>query len=60
MLASPKTYDIIRDSGFVCLPSRRTLRDYSNSTKIKTGFQHEVFEALRKEAKVDELPGWKR
>ena len=60
MLSSPRTYDVIRESGFICLPSRRTLRDYTNSTTIKAGFQHEVFQELKKEAKLDELPEWKR
>ena len=60
MLSSPKTYDIIRDSGFIELPSRRTLRDYSNYTKIKPGFQPEVFAELKEAAKTYDIPHWKR
>ena len=59
-LASPKTYDIIQDSGFVTLPSKRTLRDYTHWFKSKPGFQVEVDKFLREEAKVEELEGWKR
>ena len=51
-LASPKTYDIIQDSGFVTLPSKRTLRDYTHWFKSKPGFQVEVDKFLREEAKV--------
>ena len=58
MLSSPRTYDIIRDSGFITLPSRRTLRDYTNYMKIKPGFQSEVFDVLRKEAKIEKLQEW--
>lgn len=60
MLSSPRTYEIIRDSGFICLPSKRTLRDYTNCMTIKAGFQYEVFLELKKELKIDELPEWKR
>ena len=60
MLSSPKTYDIIRDSGFISLPCRRTLRDYTNWMKTKPGFQSEIMKLLQTEAKVDELPDSKR
>ena len=60
MLSSPKMYDIIRDSGFILLPCRRTLRDYTNWVKAKPGFQPEIMDLLRKEANVDALPDSKR
>ena len=60
MLTSSKTYDIIRESGFISLPSKRTLRDYTHWTKLKPGFSAELFNHLRKEAKVDSLAEWQR
>ena len=57
-LASSKTYNIIRDSGFITLPSKRTLRDYTNWFKSKTGFQVEVDKFLRDEAKAEGLEDW--
>ena len=48
MLSGPKTYDIIRDTGFFSLPSRRTLRDYTNWTKTEIGYQVEAMSYLRK------------
>ena len=60
MLTSSKTYDIIRESGFISLPSKRTLRDYTHWTRLKPGFSAELFNHLRKEAKVDNLAEWQR
>ena len=42
----------MRSSGFVTLPSERTLQDYSNFFQSKAGFQHEVNKQLMKEAKT--------
>ena len=55
MLTSGKTYDIIRESGFVSLPSRRTLRDYTNWIKLKSGFNAEVLNFIAREFKVHTL-----
>ena len=52
MLTSSKTYDIIRDSGFINLPSKRTLRDYTHWLTSKAGFQDEVDEDLRDEVNI--------
>ncbi|XP_065891694.1 uncharacterized protein [Dysidea avara] len=60
MLTSGKTYDIIRESGFIRLPSRRTLRDYTNWMKLKSGFNAELLNYMREEFKIDTLPPWKR
>lgn len=54
-LMSSSAYHAMRTAGFISLPSERTLRDYSNHFKCKTGFQLEVNEQLYKEAKVEEL-----
>ena len=53
-------YDIIRESGFISLPSRRTLRDYTNLVKLRLGFNAEIINFIRKEFKVETLPPWKR
>lgn len=60
MLTSSTTYEIIRESGFITLPSKRTLRDYTHWFKSKVGFQDEVDGYLRNEANVDTLEEWKR
>lgn len=43
------------ESDIVALPSRRTLRDYTNWHKTKAGYQTEVFGQFQKYAKVDSL-----
>ena len=55
MLTSRKAYEVIRESGLICLPSRRTLRDYTHWHKIKPGFDAAVINHLREEAKVDKF-----
>ena len=55
MLSSPKTYNIIRESEFILLPSQRTLKDYTNWFSPKTGFQNECFKQLYEDYKVSEL-----
>ena len=47
----------MRTSGFVKLLSERTLRDYTNYFKSKTGFQAEVDAMLRSEVEDVE---WKK
>ena len=46
---SGKAYDAMRESGFVSLPSSRTLFDYSHYTKGRTGFQEDVVGQLIEE-----------
>ena len=60
MLTSSKTYDIIRESGFITLPSKRTLRDYTHWFKSNVGFQDEVDGFLMEEVKIDGLKDWQR
>ncbi len=52
---SSTAYEAIRDSGFMSLPSSRTLRDYTHHIKSSTGFLPEVTEQLSNEIKVDSL-----
>jgi len=58
MLTSSKMYEIIRESGFICLPSQRTLRDYRHWIKLKPGFNAEVFTYIKTD--VDKLADWER
>ena len=44
----------------VKLPSERTLRDYTHYIKSAPGFSEEVDQMLEEEAKLSELPEWKR
>ena len=60
MLTSSKTYQIIRESGFICLPSQRTLKDYTHWTKLRPGFNADMFNHVIREAKVDEMEEWRR
>ena len=46
---STGTYDALRNSGFINLPSERTLYDYTNVTSKGTGFQVDVVEMLYNE-----------
>ena len=48
-LLSTSAYHSLRTSGFITLPSERTLRDYTHYFKSKTGFQHEVDKMLVEE-----------
>lgn len=60
MLTSGKSYDILRESGFISLPSRRTLRDYTHWLKLKPGFDSNVINFLIAEAKIDTLADWQK
>lgn len=54
-LRSSAAYEALRDSGFISLPSTRTLRDYTHSIHSSTGFQVEVARQLISEAKLDDV-----
>lgn len=47
---SASTYDELRSSNVLTLPSRRTLRDYKNAVKPEAGFNPEVIQELIKVA----------
>lgn len=57
---SSSSYHALRTSGFLKLPSERTLRDYTHFFKSKVGFQAEVDQMLVVEAKLSDLPDWKK
>ena len=46
----------MRTAIFITLPFDRTLRDYTNYITGRPGFQKEVIEQMRQNAKVDSLP----
>ncbi|CAC5363149.1 THAP9 [Mytilus coruscus] len=47
---SSAAYDALRDSGFITLPSSRTLFDYSHYTRSDNGFLPDVIKVLQEEA----------
>jgi len=59
-LISSAAYHAMRSSGFITLPSERTLRDYTNYIKGRLGFQPQVLEMLQKESNVNGLPETRR
>lgn len=59
-LLSSSAYHALRTSGFLKLPSERTLRDYTHFVKTRPGFQDEVDSMLIREARLSDLPEWKR
>ena len=54
-LLSSSAYNSLRMSGFIKLPSERTLLDYTHFFTLKTGFQTEVETMLIHEAKLSTL-----
>ena len=60
---SEKAYEAMRESGFINLPSNRTLFDYSHFLTNQLGFQADVFRAAYSQAKscglYDETSPWK-
>ena len=59
-LLSGSAYHALRTSGFIKLPSERTLRDYVHYFSNKPGFQPEVLGQLLKEANLQALPPSRR
>ena len=60
MLTSGKSYDILRESDLICLPSQWTLWDYTHWLKLKPGFDSSVGDYLITEAKIDNLADWQK
>ncbi len=57
---SSKSYETLRESGCVSLPSQRTLRDYTNCVRASSGFSHEVDKQLMQAANIGKCPDWQR
>ncbi|XP_052127944.1 uncharacterized protein LOC127750386 [Frankliniella occidentalis] len=53
-LKSPSAYRSLTESGFIKLPTARTLFDYSHATKIKQGIDTTVLENIAKQVAVEE------
>ena len=49
-LISSAAYHAMRSSGFITLPSERTLRDYTNYIKCRPGYQEEIVTGSGKRA----------
>ena len=57
---SSSAYKAMQSSGFLTLPSDRTLRDYTHYTKSGIGFLPEVNNELMEQAKVNEVEDYKK
>lgn len=55
---SAKSYEMLRESGVVRLPSQRTLRDYTNCVKAFPGFSYEVDTQLLSAVNAKSCPAW--
>ena len=53
-------YEALRKSGFITLPSQRTLRDYTHFADACSGFSCDVDQQLITAAEVDSCPEWKK
>ena len=53
---SHSTYSELRDSGFLRLPSGRTLSDYKNSCSSKSGWQTSVFQRMKSSCEQQTVP----
>ena len=53
---SGASYEMLRESGAIKLPSQRTLRDYTYHTKATTRFSCEVYMQLMEAAKIHMCP----
>lgn len=53
-LISSASYNALRSSKVIVLPSDRTLRDYTHFVKAKVGFHPDLDKQLLREAKLDE------
>ena len=59
-LLSSASYNALRSSNLLLLPSERTLRDYTHFIKAKPGFDPRVDEQLCREAKIDSVPEYQK
>ena len=59
-LLSSSSYHALRTTGFLHLPSERTLCDYTHYVQARSGFQNDVDGDLKREANVTNLEEWKK
>ena len=55
---SSKSYEVLRQSGVINLPSQRTLRDFTNCVKARPGFSHDVDAQLLSSVNTNSCPSW--
>ena len=55
---SSKSYEVLRQSGVIHLPSQRTLKDYTNCVKASPGFSHDVDAQLLSSINAKSCPSW--
>lgn len=58
-LISGASYHAMRTSGFISLPSERSLRDYTNYIKATPGLHFNVLKQMKEQSKVSEMPAAK-
>ena len=59
-MISSAAYHAMRTSGFIRLPSERTLRDHTHYFKNQPGFLPELNQQVQKESSIDSLSESKR
>ena len=59
-MLSSAAYHAMQTSDFISLPSERTLRDDTHYVQARPGFQDDIDADIKQEAKLEELPGWKK
>ena len=57
---SSTAYETLRQSGFISLPSQRTLRDYTHYTSTTIGFSDEIDEQLMNAADLPNLKDYQK
>lgn len=57
---SSSSYEALRRSGCLSLPSQRTLRDYTHFAKAESGFSTAVDEQLIEAARITTCPEWQK
>ena len=55
-----KTYETLRNSRCIALPSQQTLRDYTHFVRSTRGFSKEVDAQLIRAANIDKLKEWEK
>ena len=59
-MLSSSSYNALRSSNILVLPSERTLRDYTHSVQAKPGFHSDLNQMLCREAKIDSIPEYQK
>ena len=57
---SSSSYEALRQSGCIALPSQRTLRDYTHFASATTGFSVDTDQQLLQAMEIQSCPEWKK